>query len=109
MSTKVFTYAFTKAIYIVDYQTFDAVIDLGFRMTVKERFQIRHNLELEYPNYGAVKRILSNLICNKTFSVETHKHPHFYTNWLVDIKSAEGVDINALYESQVKAFINAKS
>ena len=96
---KSYKYERCKAIYVVDYQTFDVVIDLGFRLTVKERLQMNVEIEVPQPKYGIVKRILSDLLWNKELTLETLKHP-FYGVWLANVY-IDGKSINLEYFKQV--------
>ncbi len=48
-----------KIIYIVDYHTFDAVINLGFHLTFRIRCNIKGMPNVSYPLYGRIKKLVS--------------------------------------------------
>lgn len=98
-----------KIIYIVDYCTFDAVVNPGFYLTTRIRCTVKDMTVVPYSKYGQVKRILSELILNKTIIIKTTKGDH-YSIWLVDMyeqieNSAAGdllyKDLNKLFKHKV--------
>ena len=106
MTLSRFEYNNAKAIYIVDYQLFDVVIDLGFRITIRKRIQIESTIQdVPYHLYGKTKRILSDLVHGRQVKLTTKKSP-MYEIWSGTVE-IDGININKLYDQNVKELIES--
>ena len=98
---KVYEFNYVKVIYIVDYQQFDCVIDLGCKITIRQRISVRGLMEVNYKDWSKVKRILSDMLLGKNIQLKTYNSKKFYGIYEADI-FIEGECVNPLLNKQIQ-------
>lgn len=102
-----FTYT-AEIIKVVDGDTVDAIVDLGFRVSIKMRFRLAgidtaelksKDAELKVLANGA-KKFMSDLLLNKTVIIETEKTDK-YGRWLATIRLSP--DAKSINEQLIEA------
>ena len=100
MDKQIYLYK-AKIVRIVDGDTFDAEVDLGFHMTVKTRFRLADintpGLRIEEQHEAAVKakRFLEEKLLGGTYYLVSHKGDKF-GRWLATVYLDDGSTINGL-------------
>lgn len=76
-----------KIIYIVDSKTFDAVCELGFKLTILVRFQLKGMPKIPHEQYKQVKRCLSDALHKEQvfIKVADFTNTKFYDVWEADV------------------------
>ncbi len=94
---------------VVDGDTIDVVIDLGFHITTKQRLRLSNidTPERGEENYLAAKIRLKELILNKNISIITHK-PSKWGYYLTTLYTDAGEDIGEILmnEGLAKYYLN---
>lgn len=81
-------YIFTGTVYnVVDGDTVDAELDLGFRIKIRQRLRLSgiDTPERGQPGFNEAKVALANLVLNKTLTFITYK-PSKYGYFLAEIE-----------------------
>ena len=100
MDKQIYLYK-AKIVRIVDGDTFDAEVDLGFNMTLKTRFRLADidtpELRIEEQHEAAVKakRFLEEKLLGGTYYLVSHKSDIF-GRWLATVYLDDGSTINGL-------------
>lgn len=97
---KVFEFKNVKVIYIVDYQQFDCIVDLGCKLTINQRIAVKDQAQVAYKDYGAVKRLLSDLVLGQLVDIKTYNTKKFYGIYEAEI-FLNGVYINDLLNAKI--------
>jgi micrococcal nuclease len=100
----VYTYK-AKVVYIVDGDTMDVVIDLGFNATIKIRVRImgvdtpevfRPKSEGEAVHGAAASRRAKELLLNKDVIIQTFKDADIYNRYSAKITLPDGKDFSGI-------------
>lgn len=102
-----FTYK-AEIIKVVDGDTVDAIVDLGFRVSIKMRFRLAGIDTAELKSKDAELKVLANdakkfmtdLLLNKTVIIETEKTDK-YGRWLATIRLSP--DAKSINEQLIEA------
>jgi endonuclease YncB( thermonuclease family) len=80
---------------VVDGDTFDATVDLGFHIYTKLRFRLLgiNAVEINHPDGKRAKQLLSDLILNQTLVVPVSK-PDKYGRWLASMPNVINIIID---------------
>lgn len=91
---KVFNYQ-AKVFNVVDGDTLDVTIDLGFRITLEQRIRLYgvNTPERGQPGWAEASAMLTGLVLDQTVSAVTVKPHDKYGRWLATIITANGVDV----------------
>jgi hypothetical protein len=101
---KVFEYKNVKVIYIVDYQQFDCVIDLGCKLTIRQRLAVKGLADVDYKQWSTVKRLLSDTILNTLVDIKTYNSKNFYGIYDAEI-FINGEFINSVLNKQIQGIV----
>ena len=100
------TNRYTVAIkYVVEHNSFDGIINLGFMITTRARFMVKNIPNVPFELYGRVKRRLSELVLGKVMTVETSKC-NFHGVWNSLIYDENNVCINELMAEYINELMN---
>ena len=85
---------------VVDGDTIDGIVDLGFRITLKQRFRL---LGIDTPEiFGTdkergkiIREFVSDLLLNKNVTIKTEKGDAF-GRWLATVILEDGTNVNEL-------------
>lgn len=75
-----------RIVNVVDGDTVDAVVDVGFKIKVSQRLRLSRvdTPERDHPDYAKAKQFMQDLVLNKDVFIRTHKVSK-WGYYLVDI------------------------
>jgi len=91
-----------KVTNIVDGDTFDAIVDLGFRMTTEQRFRLegidtpetwRPKTDAELQHGLKAKGMTGALLRDETITIETYKDASVYNRYSAKVTLPDGRDL----------------
>jgi len=93
-----------KVTYIVDSRTFDAVVDLGFKLTFLVRFQLKGMPKVPHEFYRDTKRILSDSIHKEKvlIKVEDFTNTALYDVWEADVYKDKNNELTQLNQGIIE-------
>lgn len=90
-----------KVFNVVDGDTLDVEVDLGFKIATKQRIRLAHvdTPERNQGNYAAAKKLVEDLTLNKMVFLRTSK-PSKWGYYLAEVITETGQDIAQVLISQ---------
>ena len=90
-----------KVFNVVDGDTFDVEVDLGFKIATKQRIRIAHvdTPERGQENYAEAKKLVEDLTLNKNVFLRTSK-PSKWGYYLAEVITETGQDVAQVLISQ---------